>query len=107
MDFFAQQEKTRKKTKWLVIYFILAVAAMIVTIYVAALLIFSGVQLHQHRYQNYDETQPQFSLWDPQIFLGVALGTIAVILIGSSYKTMALASGGSAVSEMLGALLVT
>ena len=29
MDFFAQQEKTRKKTKWLVIYFILAVAAMI------------------------------------------------------------------------------
>jgi Zn-dependent protease with chaperone function len=106
MDFFAQQEKTRKKTKWLVIYFILAVAAMITAIYIAALLVFSGVQLHQHRYQNYDETQPQISLWNPQIFLSVALGTIAVILIGSSYKTMALASGGSAVSEMMGARLV-
>ncbi len=104
MDFFAQQEKTRKKTKWLVIYFILAVAAMIVAIYIASLLILSGVQLHQHRF---NDEQPQFDLWNPQIFLAVALGTIAVILIGSSYKTMALAAGGSAVSEMMGARLVS
>jgi Zn-dependent protease with chaperone function len=108
MDFFAQQEKTRKKTKWLVIYFILAVAAMIVAIYIVAVVIFSGVQLHQHRGNYYnDESAPQISLWDPQIFLAVALGTIAVILIGSSYKTMALAAGGSAVSEMMGARLVS
>jgi len=108
MDFFAQQEKTRKKTKWLVIYFILAVAAMIAAIYIAAVVIFSGVQLHQHRGNYYnDESAPQISLWDPQIFLGVALGTIAVILIGSSYKTMALAAGGSAVSETMGARLVS
>jgi Zn-dependent protease with chaperone function len=108
MDFFAQQEKTRKKTKWLVIYFILAVAAMIAAIYIAAVVIFSGVQLHQHRGNYYnDGSAPQISLWDPQIFLGVALGTIAVILIGSSYKTMALAAGGSAVSEMMGARLVS
>jgi Zn-dependent protease with chaperone function len=108
MDFFAQQEKSRKKTKWLVIYFILAVAAMIAAIYIAAVVIFSGVQLHQHRGNYYhDESAPQISLWDPQIFLGVALGTIAVILIGSSYKTMALAAGGSAVSEMMGARLVS
>jgi Zn-dependent protease with chaperone function len=108
MDFFAQQEKTRKKTKWLVIYFILAVAAMIAAIYIAAVVIFSGVQLHQHRGNFYnDQSAPQISLWDPQIFLGVALGTIAIILIGSSYKTMALAAGGSAVSEMMGARLVS
>ena len=104
MDFFAQQEKTRKKTKWLVLYFILAVAAMIVAVYLAAILIFSGVQLHQHRF---NEEQPQFDLWNAQLFIGVALGTIAVILIGSSYKTMALAAGGSAVSEMMGARLVS
>src|SRR5271154_624238 len=104
MDFFERQDKARKKTKWLVIYFILAVAAMIVAIYVASLLIFSGVQLHQHRF---NDEQPQFDLWNPQIFLAVALGTIAIILIGSSYKTMALATGGSAVSEMMGARLVS
>jgi Zn-dependent protease with chaperone function len=107
MDFFAQQEKTRKKTKWLVIYFILAVVAMIAAIYIAAVVIFSGVQLHEHRGNFYnDQSAPQISLWDPQIFLVVALGTIAIILIGSSYKTMALAAGGSAVSEMMGARLV-
>src|SRR5665213_146131 len=108
MDFFAQQEKTRKQTKWLVIYFILAVATVIVAIYIAAVGIFSGVQLHQHRGNYYNGgSAPQISLWDPQIFLAVALGTIAIILIGSSYKTMALAAGGSAVSEMMGARLVS
>src|SRR5271154_6824133 len=103
MDFFERQDKARKKTKWLVIYFILAVAAMIAAIYVTLLLIFSGVQAHQH---SYNETQAQFTLWNAQLFLGVVLGTIAIILTGSSYKTMALASGGSAVSEMMGGRLI-
>jgi Zn-dependent protease with chaperone function/uncharacterized tellurite resistance protein B-like protein len=103
MDFFERQEKARKKTKWLVIYFILAVVAMIIAIYIAALLIFSGVQSQRHHYNG---EQPQFELWDPQIFLGVALGTLAVILIGSGYKTMALAQGGSVVSKMMGGRLV-
>jgi Zn-dependent protease with chaperone function len=108
MDFFAQQEKTRKKTKWLVIYFILAVAAMIAAIYIAAVVIFSGVQLHQHRGNFYnDGSAPQISLWDPQIFLVVALGTLAIVFIGSTYKTMSLSAGGSAVSEMMGARLVS
>jgi len=104
MDFFQRQDRARKKTKWLVIYFVLAVAAMIAAIYVVSLLIFSGVQAHNHRYSN---EQPQLELWNAQLFLGVALGTIAIILIGSSYKTMALAAGGSAVSEMMGARLVS
>jgi Zn-dependent protease with chaperone function len=103
MDFFERQDKARKKTTWLVIYFILAVAAMIAAIYVVSLLIFSGVQVHQHRF---NEEQPRLELWNPQIFLSVALGTIAVILIGSTYKTMALAQGGSVVSEMMGGRLV-
>jgi Zn-dependent protease with chaperone function len=104
MDFFEQQDKARKKTKWLVIYFVLAVAAMIAAIYIASLLIFSGVQAHQH---SYDETQAQFNLWNAQLFLGVALGTLTVVFIGSSYKTASLAAGGSAVSEMMGARLVS
>jgi Zn-dependent protease with chaperone function len=104
MDFFERQDKARKKTKWLVIYFIFAVAAMIAAIYIVTLVIFSGVQAHQH---SYDEGQAQFNLWNAQLFLGVALGTLAVVFIGSSYKTIALASGGSAVSEMMGARLVS
>ena len=104
MDFFERQDKARKKTKLLVFYFILAVAALIVAVYFAALLIFSGVQAQQHR--NFGES-PQFALWNPQLFLGVAGGVLAVVLIGSGYKTVALAQGGSAVSEMMGARLVS
>ena len=103
MDFFERQDKARKKTRWLLIYFVVAVAAMIAAIYIVSLLIFSGVQPHQHRF---NDEQPQFDLWNPQIFLAVALGTLAVVFIGSSYKTMALAAGGSAVSEMMGGRLI-
>ena len=102
MDFFTQQDKTRRKTKLLVFYFAVAVAALIVAVYFVSLVIFSGAQAHYHRYGG----QPQLALWNPQLFLGVAGGVLAVILIGSSYKTMALASGGSAVSEMMGGRLV-
>src|SRR5579862_2613914 len=98
MDFFAQQDKTRRKTKALVFYFILAVAALIVAVYFASLIIFTGAQSHFHRYGE----EPAFALWNPRVFLGAAAGVLAVILIGSSYKTMALAQGGSVVSEMMG-----
>ena len=98
MDFFAQQDKTRRKTKLLVFYFAAAVAALIVAVYFASLVIFAGAQAHNHRYGE----QPQFALWNPQLFLGVAVGVLAVVFIGSTYKTMALAQGGSVVSEMMG-----
>jgi Zn-dependent protease with chaperone function len=99
MDFFEQQAKAHRKTKWLVIYFAAAVAAMIAAIYAVAVLIFTGVQAHQS--QSFGGP-PQFALWNPQLFLGVAAGVLAVIFIGSSYKTAALAAGGSVVSEMMG-----
>jgi Zn-dependent protease with chaperone function/uncharacterized tellurite resistance protein B-like protein len=102
MDFFAQQDKTRRKTKLLVLYFAVAVVALILAVYFASLAIFTGAQAHYHRYGE----QPQFALWNPQLFLGVSVGVLAVILIGSTYKTIALAQGGSVVSEMMGGRLV-
>ena len=102
MDFFQQQEKARKKTKLLIFYFVLAVASIIVMIYCVA--VFVGLYAaSKHHY--YTEQAP-FTFWNPQLFAGVALGTVAVIFIGSAYKTMALAGGGSAVAEMLGGRLV-
>jgi len=104
MDFFQQQDKARKKTKWLIIYFAIAVVAMTAAIYVAVILIFSGAQAHYHdRYGG----EPQFSAWNPGIFVSVSLVTLAIIGIGSIYKTMALSAGGSAVSTMMGGRLVT
>ncbi|MDE3067585.1 MAG: M48 family metalloprotease [Verrucomicrobiota bacterium] len=101
MDFFEQQAKAHRKTKWMVLYFAMAVAAMIAAIYVAVVLVFSGVQAQQHR--AFDARgQPQLVLWNSQIFFGVSLATLAIIGVGGLYKTMALSAGGSVVSEMMG-----
>jgi Zn-dependent protease with chaperone function len=104
MDFFEQQAKAHRKTKWLVFYFILAVIAMIATVYIAGLLIFSGVQARQ--YSRYSEGQPQFSAWNAQIFFGVTIAILAIVGTGSAYKTMSLSAGGSAVSELMGGRLI-
>ncbi len=102
MDFFEHQDIARKKTKLLVVYFVIAVACIIASVYLASLLIFHGVG-----------SQPQeggppveLALWDPKLFLYVVSGTLGVVIIGSLYKTAALAKGGSAVAESLGGRLV-
>ncbi len=107
MDFFERQDRARRKTKWLIVYFAMGVAGMVVAIYIAAVVIFSGMQLKHHRYDYHsDGAAPQISLWNPEILLGVSLGTLAIIGIGSAYKTMSLAAGGSAVSELMGGRLL-
>jgi Zn-dependent protease with chaperone function len=106
MDFFEQQARAHRKTKWLVIYFALAVAAMIVAIYVAALLIFFGFRSHQ-AYRYYGGSQPQISAWNSEIFLCVSICVIGIVGIGSAYKTMSLSAGGSAVSELVGGRLIS
>jgi Zn-dependent protease with chaperone function/uncharacterized tellurite resistance protein B-like protein len=100
MDFFARQDQARRKTKWLVVYFALAVISLIVMVYVVAL--FATLGSNSRRYHRYGDEEVQFSPWNPVLFAEVALGTIAVILIGSAYKTVALSEGGSAVAESLG-----
>ena len=105
MDFFAQQDKTRRKTKLLVFYFILAVAAIIAACYFVGVIVFSAAQSHRHGYSDYGG-QPQLVLWDARLFFGVTVGVLAVIFIGSAYKTNELAGGGSAVATLMGGRLV-
>src|ERR1039457_3972514 len=103
MDFFERQDQARRNTKLLVVYFILGVAMLIVVVYAAALVIFTGVAARHHH--GFDE-QVQLALWNPQVFFGAALGTLAVIALGSGFKTLELAAGGSTVATMLGGRLV-
>ena len=76
---------------------------MIVMVYAVALSVSGYVGLRHHHYYG---DQPQFSFWDTKLFAGVALGTLAMIFCGSTYKTMALSGGGGAVAESLGGRLV-
>ena len=103
MDFFERQDQARRNTKLLVVYFILGVVLLIVAVYAALLGIFTGIGSRHH--QAYAE-QAQLVLWNPQLFLGAAIGTLAVIAMGSGFKTLELAQGGSTVATMLGGRLV-
>jgi len=102
MDFFEHQDKARRNTKVLVVYFVIAVACIIASVYIASLLIFYGVGSKPQE----GRPPPELVLWDPKLLLYVALGTLGVVIIGSLYKTAALAKGGSAVAESLGGRLV-
>jgi Zn-dependent protease with chaperone function len=108
MDFFERQEKAHHNTKLLVVYFVAGVAALILTIYLVTALVFSGVMHRRHRHFNYLENdgRHQIKLWNPELFLGVTVGTLTVIIIGSLTKSAELSRGGSAVAEMLGGRLI-
>ena len=105
MDFFARQDKARKKTKLLVFYFVVAVILIVVVNYLVALLVFAGVQSRQHHDDRYEQTPP-LVLWNPQVFLGASLITLAIVSIGSAVKISQLAGGGSIVAESMGGRLV-
>ncbi len=109
MDFFAQQEKARRNTTLLIGYFIAGMTGLIVTLYLASVVIFYGALLHHGRYRSYDRNLYQnveLTWWKPQLFAFVALGTLAIIIIGSIIKSLELASGGSAVADMMEGELV-
>lgn len=101
MDFFEHQDKARRHTTLLVVYFVLAVACIIASVYLASLLIFYGAQS-----QTPGGPPQELVLWNPLLLLYSALGTLGVVGLGSLYKTATLAKGGSVVAESLGGRLV-
>jgi Zn-dependent protease with chaperone function len=101
VDFFERQEKAKRRTGFLVFYFIVAVALLIGAVYLTVALIFGGIQLKNA----VDETAT--ASWShAEMFLLTAFGTVGVISIGSIFKTLSLARGGRAVAELLDGRLV-
>ena len=62
----------------------------------------------QSRQQSNDrfEPAPPLVLWNPQVFLGATLITLAIVSIGSAFKISQLNGGGSVVAESMGGRLV-
>jgi Zn-dependent protease with chaperone function len=94
-DFFAQQDHARRRTKWLVLFFIAAVASIIAVTYLALAFVFQWQGGRMLR----GETN---WLWHPQMLLYVGGGTLAIVGLGCLYKIHELAAGGSAVATLLG-----
>jgi len=110
MDFFERQDEARRHTKLLVIYFAAAVLSLVVVINVAVLLILAsfgsyGVLIWKSiPISSGAELPLPFS--QAAVLLCVTVGTLVVILIGSVFKTLQLARGGSAVAELLDGRLI-
>jgi Zn-dependent protease with chaperone function len=90
MNFFAAQDDARRRTKWLVVYFALAIIGVILSVYgiVYIAMLYMGMTVNP---------------WMPGVFTATALGTGGVMGTGSLFKTMQLNGGGAVVAKDLGA----
>jgi hypothetical protein len=94
MNFFAQQDKARKKTFILVLYFVLAIVLIVMAVNVVVYFIFYyAADLQQ---------MPEQWLAQPY-WAWISIATIAVIGVGSLKDIIRLGGGGKAVAEMVGA----
>jgi len=85
VDFFESQDHARKLSRRLVLLFGLAVGSIVVLTYVVVAIAF-GIS----------------GLWDPFLFVAVAIGTGLLIGGGTAFRTAQLRKGGPAVAELLG-----
>ncbi len=101
-NFFENQDAARRNTKHLVLLFFLAVIAIAGMLYLLAVLL-TGVEQP-------DPNTGQIAIsplwWQPDLAVGVAIGTLIVVGGGSLYKIAQLRSGGSVVAEALGGALI-
>ena len=124
MNFFEHQDRARQNTRQLMGLFALSIAAMIVSIYGAALVIFNlvisrsassvcrgsqiGIFSRIGRRSCPDlvtSSLPHIGTagwWNPELFGLVAIVTIVVITIASLYKISSLQQGGSVIAQELG-----
>lgn len=90
MNFFEAQDEARRRTKWLAVYFALAIVGVIVAVYgiVYLAMLYLGTPVNP---------------WMPGVFALTALGTGGVMGTGSLVKTMQLRGGGAVVARDMGA----
>ena len=115
-DFFERQDHARRLTARLLVLFVLAVVAIIFTIYLvlASAMMYAASKSTTARLMELADVDRMAhggpiaqqddhpTLWQLKPFLCVALGTLLVISLGSLYKISELSSGGEQIALMLG-----
>jgi Zn-dependent protease with chaperone function len=103
MDFFERQDQARRKTKWLVLYFVICVALTVVAVYLPfGLMVVKFRSRHQHFFNPDPSHPPVLGIWNAGLFFDVAVVTLIVVTAGSLYKIVTLSRGGSVVATALG-----
>lgn len=93
MNFFEQQEKSRRKTVFLISYFVIAVLTTAILVYLAVSALVLGTYLNG-------------LVWEPNLFYACSGLTCLLILLGSFFKHQSLKRGGRVVAESIGCRLV-
>ena len=96
MNFFEAQDDARRRTKWLVVYFILAIIGVILAVYGVVFLVMQYVGVE-------DADGLSRGFWMPDVLLPTALITGGIMGVGSMFKTMQLSGGGAVVARDMGA----
>jgi Zn-dependent protease with chaperone function len=109
MDFFAAEQRAKKRTTRLLVLFGFAVAGTVAAGYIGTVLALRANAARQSLYRGYGsygyeqgsagDEEPFFR---PGLFAAVAVGTLAVIGGASLYKWSEFSAGGSAVAESVG-----
>ena len=103
MNFFEQQDRARKQSRWLIIVFILAVLAIVVAMDMIILLVAGMSSIET-------EGVPQFGLQtfkdNMPLLSGGAVATLLIISLASLFKITSLKAGGGKVARDLGGNLV-
>ncbi|OOG23608.1 peptidase M48 [Thioalkalivibrio denitrificans] len=101
MNFFEYQDRARRRSRWLLVLFLLAVVAILVVVNLAVLLALGGAdQLRE------PATPGQFLARHLDVILWTSLLTGGVIGLASLYRTMSLRHGGAVIAWELGGTLV-
>ena len=107
MDFFEEQVVARKRTRRLVVLFMLAVIGVIAAVYLLAMIFYgfgasdaAGIRYMTGDYDNL--SQRALAFWNPGVFLFSLGSTAAVVGLGSLYKIAQLRARGPAVALGLG-----
>jgi len=100
-DFFERQSNARRSTKWLVGMFVLSIVVIVGTVTIVTALAIGAVNQNPELQQaaGISDGGP-IDAWQLPLFAG--LGSLALILLGSSYKVAQLRGGGTTVAENVG-----
>jgi len=98
MNFFEHQERARKRTSLLVVFFVLAVLALVSVTSLVLLVFFNGGEIP------WLTRNPQPGDW--KVVTNVSMTVLLVVLFASLFKHLQLKGGGKVVAESLGGRLL-
>ena len=99
MDFFEHQDRARRNSRLLIVYFAVTVILIIATVYFSLIAILALVTRDS-------ENAVHVLDWNPQLLAAVVGAVVVLIATGSIYKIWMLGSGGEHVAVALGGVKV-